>query len=107
MDGTAATGSTSGSEPTRRTRRRRSETTTWILQVERTFGDEAVCWIDVQSVTVPAGTKRKTALLKAAEVWGEAVPSEGVSVRLVPADDLGVSTLRPKPAPPQPELEVV
>jgi hypothetical protein len=90
-----------GGEMPRRTKRR--ESTSWVLQVQHANGT----WEDVATVTVPSGTKRRTVLLKAAAEWGAPVSEEGVEVRLVPAEHLVVQTLRPKPQPTQPELEVI
>jgi hypothetical protein len=82
---------------------------TYVLQVgellidvepEETF--EA--WRDVATVTVPARTKRKTAIREAVKQAGLDVTAD-LKVRLLDAESAEVRTVRPKP-PAAPEFEV-
>jgi hypothetical protein len=82
---------------------------TYVLQVgellidvepEETF--EA--WRDVATVTVPARTKRVTAIRRAITAAGIEVSAD-VKVRLLDAESAEVRTVRPKP-PAAPEFEV-
>lgn len=88
---------------------------TYVLQVDlainmsldgRDVGDGGYsAWIDVATVTVPARTKRKTAIRSALKQAGLDVTEE-TKVRLLDAESAEVRTVRPRP-PAAPELEIV
>jgi hypothetical protein len=74
---------------------------TYVLQKA---AEGAGVWVDVATVTVPARTKRVTAIRKAVAAAGIDV-TEDVHVRLLDAESAEVRTVRPKP-PAAPEFEV-
>jgi hypothetical protein len=78
---------------------------TYVLQREA-FSDDtkADAWVDVATVTVPARTKRVTAIRRAITAAGIEVSAD-VKVRLLDAESAEVRTVRPKP-PVAPEFEV-
>jgi hypothetical protein len=74
---------------------------TYVLQKA---AEGAGVWVDVATVTVPARTKRVTAIRKAITAAGITVSAD-VKVRLLDAESAEVRTVRPKP-PAAPEFEV-
>lgn len=93
-------------EAAQQSRQRRTEKSTYVLQVrQQTGGDEgAVTWSDVATVEVPANTRRKTAIKRALAAWAGSVEG-GITVRLLDADSAEEVPVRPKP-PEAPQLEI-
>jgi hypothetical protein len=75
---------------------------TYVLQQA---AEGAGVWIDVATVTVPARTKRITAIRKAVEQAGLDI-TDPTEVRLLDAESAEVRTVRPKPPAALPEFEV-
>jgi hypothetical protein len=77
----------------------------YVLQKEAfSDGEPGTAWVDVATVTVPARTKRKTAIRNALKEAGLDV-SEEIKVRLLDAESARVVPVRPRP-PATPELEI-
>lgn len=84
-------------------RQRRSETTTYLVQIQ-IDGEEA--WFDVSVLTVPTGTKRRTVFERAMAVKELPLkPGEQGRLRCIPSEHAAPQTVAYDA--PEPQLRIV
>jgi hypothetical protein len=95
---------TEPSEPTTSTRTRRTEESTYVVQVLQAVDNpdgDADAWFDVATVTVPARTKRKRVITEGLTKAGLDASGAPLKVRVLNADSAHVSTVQLKTPAPQ------